>query len=125
VNVMSKRALVPVLLAAAALAAATAALASSPPVGPLPKGPVRSVDAKANATFVVSLPKSKQPGLVWRIARNYRSSVVRQLTEGETKSSVWLRFRSVATGKTSLVFALTRGERAHAYAARTFVVTVR
>jgi hypothetical protein len=101
------------------------AFATAPPVGQLPAGPTKAVTAAANGTFVITLPKSKQPGLVWRIARNYRSSIVHQLTEGETKGSVWVRFASVRPGKTSLVFALTRGERSHAFAARTFVVTVR
>jgi hypothetical protein len=108
-----------------ALIAASGAFASAPPVGPLPAGPTKAVIVPARHTFVITLPKSKDAGLVWRIARTYRSSVVRQLDEGETKSTVWLRFRSVAAGKTSLVLALTRGERPHAIAARTFQVTVR
>jgi hypothetical protein len=107
--------LIAFLVAAAAVSSASA---SAPPVGPLPVGPTKH-------TFVITLPKSKNSGLVWRIARAYRSSVVRQLDEGETKTTVWLRFRSVAAGKTSLVLALTRGERPHAFAARTFRVTVR
>ena len=114
----------PLLVVVAAAAVATAS-ASAPPVGPLPSGATKAVVVKAKRTFVITLPKSKDPGLVWRIARTYRSAVVRQLDEGETKSSVWLRFRSLAAGNTSLVLALTRGERPHAYAARTFLVTVR
>jgi len=108
-----------------AAAAASSASASAPPVGPLPVGPTKAVNVTAKHTFVITLPKSKDSGLVWRVARAYRSSVVRQLDEGETKTTVWLRFRSVAAGKTSLVLALTRGERPHAFAARTFQVTVR
>jgi hypothetical protein len=107
-----------------AAVAASAAFASAPPVGPLPGGPTKAVAVKTHGTFVITLPKSKQAGLVWRVARPFKSGVVRQLDEGETKSSVWLRFRSVAPGRTSLVFALTRGERTKALAARTFVVTV-
>jgi hypothetical protein len=122
---MLKKTLLPALVLVAALATTATALATAPPVGPLPKGPTSTIAAKSNRTFIVRLPKSQQPGLVWRLARNYRSSVVRGLDEGETKDTVWLRFKSVAPGKTSLVFALTRGERARAFAARTFIVTVK
>src|SRR5262249_50350192 len=115
----------PLLIAVAVLGTATATLASATPVGPLPTGPTRAIAAAARSSFVVTLPKSKQPGLVWRVARTYRSSVVRQQSEGETASEVWLRFTAVAPGKTSLVFALTRGERPHAFAGRTFRITVR
>jgi hypothetical protein len=103
----------------------SSAFASAPPVGPLPAGPTANVTVQAKSTFVVTLPKSKQAGLVWRVARPFKGGVVRQLGEGETRSSVWLRFRSVTTGKTSLVFALTRGETRHAFASRTYLVTVR
>ena len=112
-----------VAVAAAAVFGATA-LATAPPVGPLPPGPTKAVSVKPNKTFVISLPKSKDAALVWRAGRNYDGAVVRELGEGETKTSVWLRFQSLGAGKTSLVFALTRGERAHAFAARTFRVTV-
>ena len=122
---MLKHTLAPLLVATAALAAAATTLASATPVGPLPDGPTRAVVAKAHSTFVVTLPKSKQPGLVWRVARTYRRSVVRQQGEGETPSAVWLRYETVAPGKTSIVFALTRGEQPHAFAARTFKVIVR
>jgi hypothetical protein len=112
------------LVAAAAAAFTAAALATAPPVGPLPPGPTKAVAVKPNHTFVITLLKSKNAGLVWRSARNYDGTVVREVKEGETRSTVWLRFTSVGTGKTSLVFALTRGERTHAFAARTFRVTV-
>src|ERR1051325_7339294 len=108
---MSSRVIPSVLVSVAAGVAATVAIASAPPVGPLPDGPVRAIAVKPDHTFVVSLPKSQQPGLVWRLARRYRTAVVRQLAEGETSKTVWLRFRSVAPGTTSLVFGLTSGER--------------
>ena len=122
---MTKRALTTILAPFASLTAAAAALASATPVGPLPNGPVSAVVARQNATFRVSLPKPAVAGRVWRIARPYRSSVVVGVREGETKDTIWLTFRAVGQGKTSLVFAMTRGERSHAYAARTFAVTVR
>jgi hypothetical protein len=113
------------LLLLTALATTTAALSSAGPVDPLPTGPTRAIVATAPGSFVVTLPKSKQPGLVWRVARIYRSSVIREQSEGETASTVWLRYETIAPGKTSLVFAFTRGERPHAFAARTFRITVR
>ena len=121
---MSNRVLASLVVSVAAAAVAAVAVASAPPVGPLPDGPVRAIAVKPDRTFVVSLPKSQQPGLVWRLARRYRTAVVRQLAEGETSRTVWLRFRSLAPGTTSLVFGLTRGERSHAYAARSFRITV-
>jgi hypothetical protein len=45
--------------------------------------------------------------------------------EGETASAIWIRFRAGGPGTTAVAYALTRGERSHAYAARTFVVKVR
>jgi predicted secreted protein len=101
------------------------AIASAPPVGPLPKGPTVTIKAQPGKNFVVSLPKSSRPGLVWRVARQYDAKVVRELKEGETAKTVWIRYRAVARGTTRIVYALTRGETSHAYAARTFVVVVR
>jgi hypothetical protein len=99
-------------------------IASAPPVGPLPNGPTIPVVAKPGKTFVVTLPK-RSGGLVWRIARPFDAHVVREVAEGDRAAVVWVRFRAVAPGTTKIVFALTRGERAKAYAARTFRVTVR
>jgi predicted secreted protein len=122
---LHRRAAANITAAVVALVASASALASAAPVGPLPKGPVSVIRAQPGSTFVVSLPKAAVAGRVWRMARPYKSSVVRGLREGETGSTVWLRFRAVSPGVTNLVFALTRGERSHAYATRTFTVTVR
>lgn len=122
---MTKSLLTAILALLAALTVAAAALASATPVGTLPHGPVTAVTARQHTIFRVTLPKPAVAGRVWRIARPYRSAVVVGVREGETKATVWLTFRAVGRGKTSLVFAMTRGERSHAYAARTFVVTVR
>jgi predicted secreted protein len=122
---LHKRAAANITATVVALVAAASALASAAPVGPLPKGPVSVIRARPGSTFVVSLPKAAVRGRVWRMARPYKSSVVRGLREGETGATVWLRFRAVSPGVTNLVFALTRGERSHAYAARTFTITVR
>jgi hypothetical protein len=114
-----------VTLVLALLAVAAPAAASAPPVGPLPRGPVKDVVVRPGATFVVSVQKGAQAGLVWRVARRYASTVVRQVGEGDTARTVWLRFRAARAGKTSIVLALTRGETAHAYRSATFRVTVR
>jgi predicted secreted protein len=120
--------LLPKLLAPAGVVAALAtplALASAPPVGPLPRGPVVPVKSTAGRTFAVTLPKPAVTGGSWRIARAFDGNVVRQITEATTAAGgVRLTFRAVATGTTSIVFAVTRGERPRAYAARTFRVTV-
>jgi hypothetical protein len=113
------------VVAAAALSA-SAALASSTPVGPLPKGPVFQVKVLRDATFVIRAPKRPaNSGLVWRVARQFDSKVVRQVGEGEDRLTVWLRFKAVGAGKTRIVLALTRGETRKAYAARTWAVAAR
>jgi hypothetical protein len=50
---------------------------------------------------------------------------VQEVDEGETSKDVWLTYKAVKPGATRIIFALTRGETSHAYAARTFAVTVR
>src|SRR5206468_1137994 len=104
--------------------AATAAIASAPRVGPLPKGPVTTIELAAGRTFTASLPKPSLAGRVWRIARIFDAHVVRELREGESATAVKVTFRAVGAGTTRVVFALTRGETAHAYAARTYKVVV-
>ena len=63
--------------------------------------------------------------LVWRIARQYDARVVREVSEGDRAGRIWVKFRAVGPGTTKIAFALTRGETARAYAARTYRVTVR
>jgi hypothetical protein len=106
--------------AAAAGATAAVALSTAPPVGPLPKGPVKTAKLAPGGAYAVVLPKPSAAGRVWRVARAFDSAVVRQLDEATTAAGVRVRFRAVGPGTTSVVFALTRGETAHAYAARTF-----
>jgi hypothetical protein len=55
-------------------------------------------------------PASKTSGLTWRLARRYDSRVVRQVCEAEVGANVFLVFKVVGRGTTSLVFALTRGD---------------
>jgi CelD/BcsL family acetyltransferase involved in cellulose biosynthesis len=111
-------------MTSAAGLAASAALSSAPPVGALPNGPTKAVSLAGGATFTATLPKAAVAGRVWRIARAYDAAVVREVREGESKRAVWVTFRAVAPGTTTVVFALTRGETAHAYAARSFRLVV-
>lgn len=85
--------------------------ADSTPVGPLPAGPVSTTTTAPNALVAVALPRaSKKSGLVWRIARRYDSTVVRQVSEADVGANVVLVFKVVGRGTTQLVFALTRGD---------------
>ncbi len=116
---MSKHAIAILGAGAAAAAAAATAFSSAPPVGPLPPGPVKTVKAAVGETFAVRLPKPAA-GRVWRVARAYDSTVVRETTESATR----IGYRAVGPGTTRVVYALTRGERSHAYASRTFKIVV-
>lgn len=122
---MQKRLIAAVAAFAAAGAVVMTALAAAPPVGSLPSGPVQTVTRAAGATFTVALSKPRVTGGVWRVARAYDARIVHELGEGTTRSgAVWVRFRAMAPGATRLVYALTRGERAHAYASHTFRIVV-
>ncbi len=117
------RFLVPTVLGALALAAGAGA--SAPPVGPLPAGPTKHLVLKPGATATLSLPKLADPALVWRVARPYDAHVVTQQEEGETRYTVWLRFKAVRAGSTSIRVALTRGETRAALLSETLRVDVR
>jgi hypothetical protein len=108
-----------------ALAAVPAVSATAPPVGPLPAGPTTSVRVGPGGGFVVTLPKPVVAGGSWRIARAFDAKVVGQTWEHTTATGgVELGFAASGTGTTKLVFAVTRGETARAYASRTVRVTV-
>jgi hypothetical protein len=104
-------------------ATAIAAQATAPPVGPLPAGPRSTIQTVSGERIAVALPQGSK-GKVWRIARAFNGSVVQELSEANVGTSVVVIFRAVGKGTTTLSFGLTLGERAKAYAARTFVVTV-
>jgi hypothetical protein len=116
----------PVLTAAVcALAAVPVASATAPPVGPLPSGPTSSVRVGPGGGFVVTLPRPAVAGGSWRVARAFDAKVVEQTWEHTTASGgVELGFAAAGAGTTKLVFAVTRGETARAYAARTVRITV-
>jgi hypothetical protein len=94
-----------------ALAIAAAARADSTPIGPLPPGPVSTITTRPNQLVAIALPHPpKSSGLVWRLARRYDSGVVRQISEADVDANVVVVFKVLSRGKTSLVFALTRGD---------------
>jgi hypothetical protein len=99
------------LVVGAALAVAGAARGDSTPIGPLPPGPVSTITTSPNQLVAIALPHaSKTSGLVWRLARRYDSGVVRQVSEADVDANVVVVFKVLRRGKTSLVFALTRGD---------------
>jgi hypothetical protein len=112
------------IVAATVAIAATGAEATAPPVGPLPQGQVSTMLTQNGALVAVALPR-KTNGLVWRLARQVDPKVLRQVSEANVGTSVVIVFRAVGRGKSKIVFALTKGETAKAYAAVTQDVTVR
>ena len=99
------------LLSAGVLQIVETAHADSTPIGPLPFGPVSTITTGPNQLVAVALPHpSKTSGLTWRVARRYDSSVVRLISEADVDSNVVLVFKVIGRGKTTLVFALTKGE---------------
>lgn len=99
------------LAAAAIVSFGAAAHADSTPVGPLPPGPVSTTTTARGQLVAVALPRAaKKSGLVWRIARRYDARVVQQVSEADVGSNVVLVYKVVGRGRTSLVFALTRGD---------------
>jgi hypothetical protein len=100
-----------VLLGLVSLVAVGPAGADSTPVGRLPKGPVATTLTKPGQLVAVALPHaSKASGLSWRVARRYDSRIVRQVSEADVGTNVVLVFKVVGRGRTSLVFALTKGD---------------
>jgi hypothetical protein len=112
-------------LAVAVAAAATAGLAraSAPPVGLLPAGPTATLVTKKGQLVAVALPH-RAGGKSWRIARAFDGKVLREVTEGDVGATVVVVFAAAGRGKTTVVFALTRGETAKAFEARRFPVRV-
>ncbi len=121
-----QRALALLLAAVTAVLLASAAVADSTPVGPLPKGPTQTLRVHPGASLTLSVPRpTSASGKVWRVARPYDPKVVRQVSEGATSKKIWLRYRAVRKGTTTVRLALTRGETRKAYAARSFRIVVR
>ena len=113
-------------LATAALLAsvvASSAIASAPPVGPLPRGPVTAISVQRGQLFAVALPKPAR-GRVWRVARAYDANVVTEVSEGVQRGNIVVVYRALHPGRTTISYALTRGETSKALQARTFKVGV-
>lgn len=112
-----------VIALAVALAAAAAGRSSAPPVGPLPAGPLTTIEVKSGLLFAIALPRPAD-GLTWRGARPSDAAIARPLDEGELNGTIVFTYRAGHVGKTTVVYALTKGETAKAFAARSFAVVV-
>lgn len=112
-----------VAVSATVLALAAPGLASAPPVGPLPKGPVSTIQTTRGELVAVALPH-RAGGRVWRIAGSVSSKVIREVSEADVEAQVVVVFRAVGTGTATVSFGLTRGETSKSYESRRFVVRV-
>ena len=65
------------LAAAAVLLGAGSAAAGSTPIGALPPGPHSTIVTDRGSLVAVPLPGKQRAGLVWRLARPVRASVLR------------------------------------------------
>ena len=97
--------------------------ATAPPVGPLPPGPVTSIQVQRGQLFAIVVPRPGT-GFTWRGARSSDAAVARPLDEGELNGNVVFVYRAGRVGKTTVVYALTRGEGYTAFKARYYKVTV-
>lgn len=114
------------LIIAAAVAAAclaTAAAASAPPVGPLPKGPVSTIQTTKGS--LVSVALASRSGKSWRLARRVDARILVEVGEANVGSSVVVVYKATGRGSVSVRYGLTRGERPKAYASATWNVKVR
>jgi hypothetical protein len=108
---------------ATALVLALPAGASSPPVGPLPKGPVTTIRAQQATLVAVALPH-RAGGLVWRLAHGVSPKVLVEVSEGRIGKDVVVVYRATGPGQVRLAYGLTRGETRGARESLTFAVTV-
>ncbi len=110
-----------VLLAAGALVAT--ASAAAPPVGPLPAGPVAKISTKRGELVAVALPASTN-GRQWRQKGIVNTKVLKEVAEADVGPSIVIVFKAMGAGTATVAYGLTKGETAHAYAGRRFVITV-
>src|SRR4051794_29477951 len=80
---------------------AASAFGDSTPIGPLPKGPVSTIQTTKGQLVAVALPRGAA-GLVWRIARPLDGKIVRQETEGDVGKTVVLVFSARGVGTTRI-----------------------
>jgi hypothetical protein len=122
---MRRHLLTPVAAAMAAAALAATAMGSAPPVGKLPAATTVAYRTIPGKVLTFTLPKPALKGGVWRVARAYDDQVVQQLGERTLKNgSLRLTLETTGPGTTRVIFAVTKGETAKAYAARVFEITV-
>jgi hypothetical protein len=105
-----------------ALVLAFPAFASSPPVGPLPPGPVTSISTPKGT--LVSVALLSRAGKSWRLARAVSPKILVEVSEANVGASVVIVYRAVGRGDVSVRYGLTRGETRKAYASATFKVHV-
>ncbi len=104
-------------------ALAGTSVASSTPVGPLPAGPTSTIRTQAGELIAVALPH-RSGGRTWRVARQFDGRVVQQVSEADVGANVVVIFKALHSGKTTLAFALTKGESSMASESRTVTVLV-
>jgi hypothetical protein len=120
-----QRALICLFSAIALTGGAAVALADSTPVGPLPAGPVATIQAQRGELVALALPE-RGSGRVWRVARPVDATILRQVSEADVGRSVVLVFRTRRAGRTTISLALTKGDAsAKALESRRFHVLVR
>jgi hypothetical protein len=108
---------------AAALILVLPAHADAPPVGPLPPGPVTTIETRAGSLVAVALPH-RTGGLVWRLARPVSSKVLVEVSEANVGRNVVVVYRTTGPGLTTLAYGLTRGETRRAHESLRFTVRV-
>jgi hypothetical protein len=119
------RLLITLFAIAALCGVAAVAFADSTPVGPLPAGPAASIDVQHGELVALALPQ-RSAGRVWRVARPFDATVLRQVSEASVGASVVLVFRARSAGRTTVAIALTKGDSsAKALESRRFLVRVR
>jgi hypothetical protein len=114
------------LVAASVCAAAVAGAsrATAPPIGPLPAGPIATIQTQTGELVAFALPH-RANGRTWRIAKPFDAKVLRQVSEADVGNQVVLVFKAAGAGTTVVAFGLTRGERPTAFESRHFTVSVR
>jgi hypothetical protein len=120
-----QRALVALLSTMALAGGGAVALADSTPIGPLPAGPAATIEVQHGELLALALPQ-RSAGRVWRVARPFDASVLRQVSEANLGSTVVLVFRARSVGQTTVSLALTKGDASSkALESRRFRVHVR
>jgi hypothetical protein len=107
-----------------AASAAVVGRAAAPPVGPIPSGPTTTSTTQRGELVAFALPR-RPNGRSWRLVRNSAPNVLTQISEGDVGTQVVVVFKATASGRATVVFALTRGEHPKVYESRRLAVHVR